>query len=140
MPTKEAAAGNGAGKPLKATPAAAKSPVKRFRALLERAEGSAVCAIHFPFDVEKTFGARGNVPVRGTLNGAPFRARIFQMGGRRFMVVNRKLREAAGVSGGETVPVPIEHDTEPRVVNPPADFARALKSNGDAQAAWAGLS
>lgn len=120
--------------------AAAKSPVKRFRALVERGEGGAVCAIHFPFDAEQTFGARGNVPVRGTLNGAPFRARIFKMGGRPFMVVNRALREAAGVSGGETVPVTVEHDTEPRVIEPPADLARALKANRDAQAAWDKLS
>lgn len=122
------------------TKASAKSPVKRFRALVERGESSAVCAIHFPFDVEQTFGARGHVPVRGTLNGAPFRARVFKMGGRPFMVINRELREAAGVSGGETVPVRIERDTEPRVVTPPADFARALKANGEARAAWDKLS
>jgi hypothetical protein len=118
----------------------AKSPVKSFRALVERKEGSAVCSIHFPFDVEQTFGARGHVPVRGTLNGAPFRSSIFKMGGRHFMVVNRKLREASRVSGGETVPVRIERDTEPRVVNPPADFARALKANQEARAAWDKLS
>jgi hypothetical protein len=120
--------------------AAAKSPVKRFRALVERGERSAACAIHFPFDVEQTFGARGRVSVRGTLNGAPFRSSIFKMGGRHFMVINRKLREASGVSGGETVPVTVERDTEPRVVTPPADFARALKANGEARAAWDKLS
>jgi hypothetical protein len=122
------------------TKTAAKSPVKRFRVLVERDENSAVCAIHFPFDVEQTFGARGNVPVRGTLNGAPFRASIFKMHGRHFMVVNRKLREAAGVSGGETVPVVMERDTEERVITPPADFARALKADKDAQATWDKLS
>jgi hypothetical protein len=119
---------------------AVKSPVKRFRALVERNEGSAVCSIHFPFDVEQTFGARGHVPVRGTLNGAPFRASIFKMGGRHFMVVNRRLREASGVSGGETVPVVVERDTEPRVVDAPADFARALEGSREAQAAWDNLS
>ena len=122
-----------------ATKTSAKPSVKRFRALVERGEGS-VCAIHIDFDVEKAFGKRGRVPVRGTLNGAPFRARIFKMGGRPFMVVNRELREAAGVSGGETVPVTVEHDTEPRVVTPPDDFARALKENEDAQATWDKLS
>lgn len=120
--------------------AASKSPVKRFRALVERGESSAACAIHFPFDVEQTFGARGRVAVRGTLNGAPFRSSIFKMGGRHFMVVNRKLREASGVGGGETVPVTVERDTEPRVVTPPADFARALKANGEARAVWDKLS
>lgn len=116
-------------------------PVKRFRALVKRDEGSEVCAIDIPFDVEKTFGARGRVPVRGTLNGAPFRASVFRMGGDcHFMVVNRKLREAAGVRGGETVPVTVERDDEPRVMEPPADFARALKGNKDAQATWDKLS
>ena len=119
--------------------AAAKSPVKRFRALVERGEGS-VCAISVSFDVEKTFGKRGRIPVRGTLNGAPFRGSLFPMGGRHVLVVNRKLREAAGVRGGETVPVTVERDTEPRVINPPADLARALKGNKEAQATWDKLS
>ena len=120
--------------------AVGRSPVKRFRALIERGEGREVCSIHFPFDVEQTFGARGRVPVRGTLNGAPFRSSIFKMHGSHFMVVNRKLREASGVSGGETVPVTVERDTEARVVNPPADFARALKASKEAQATWGTLS
>ncbi|HEX6183088.1 MAG TPA: YdeI/OmpD-associated family protein [Pyrinomonadaceae bacterium] len=119
--------------------AAAKSPVKRFRALVERGEGS-VCAITINFDVEKTFGARGRVPVRGTLNGAPYRGSLFPMGGCHFMVVNRFLREAAGVTGGETVPVQMERDDEPRVIAPPADLARALKTNREAQATWDKLS
>ncbi|MBV9924117.1 MAG: DUF1905 domain-containing protein [Acidobacteria bacterium] len=118
-----------------------KSPLKRFRALVNRKEGGDVCSIDIPFDVEKTFGARGRVPVRGTLNGAPFRSSVFRMGGDcHFMVVNRQMREAAGVEGGETVPVTMERDTEPRTVEPPADFARALKSNGQARATWDKLS
>lgn len=137
MATRKAAAKKAGAK---APDAAAKSPVKRFRALVERREGGEVCSIHFPFDVEKTFGARGHVPVRGTLNGAPFRSSIFKMGGRHFMVVNRKLRAASGVSGGETVPVTLERDTEPRVVVPPADFALALKENDEARAVWDKLS
>jgi hypothetical protein len=120
---------------------ASKSPVKRFRALVRRDEGSEVCAIDIPFDVEKTYGARGRVPVRGTLNGARFRSSLFRMGGDcHFMVVNRKMREACGVTGGETVPVTMERDTEARVITPPADFARSLKANKDARATWDKLS
>lgn len=119
--------------------AAAKPTAKRFRALVERGEGS-VCAISIDFDVEKAFGKRGRVPVRGTLNGAPFRGSLFPMGGCHFMVVNRHLRAAAGVSGGETVPVVMERDDEPRTVEPPADFARALRGNKEAQAVWDTLS
>ena len=121
--------------------ASAKSSVKRFRALVNRKEGGDVCSIDIPFDVEQTFGVRGRVPVRGTLNGAPFRSSVFRMGGDcHFMVVNRQMREAAGVSGGETVPVRMERDTEERTVTPPADFDRALKSNKDAKATWDKLS
>ena len=124
-----------------ASKTAAKSPVKRFRALVNRKEGGDVCSIDIPFDVEKTFGARGRVPVRGTLNGAPFRSSAFRMGGDcHFVVVNRRMREAAGVSGGETVPVVMERDDEPRVVDPPADFARALAGSREARAAWDKLS
>ena len=120
---------------------ASKSSIKRFRALVRRGEDSEVCAIDIPFDVEKTYGARGRVPVRGTLNGAPYRSSLFRMGGDcHFMVVNRKMREASGVTGGETVPVTMERDTEPRVITPPPDFARALKANKDAAATWAKLS
>ncbi|HEV7891495.1 MAG TPA: YdeI/OmpD-associated family protein [Pyrinomonadaceae bacterium] len=120
---------------------ASKSPVKRFRALVRSEEGREVCAIDIPFDVEKTFGGRNRVPVRGTLNGAPYRSSVFKMGGDcHFMVVNRGLREAAGVKGGETVPVTMERDDAPRVIEPPADFARALKGNKDARATWDKLS
>lgn len=146
MATKRAASKKSVAKASKASKeskaaGASKSPVKRFRALIVKDEGSEVCAIqHFPFDVEKTFGVRGRVPVRGTLNGAPFRAAIFKMGGEHFMVVNRHLRAASGVKGGETVPVTVERDDEPRVIEPPVDFARALKSNKDARATWDKLS
>jgi len=123
------------------SPVNAKSSVRRFRAVVNRREGGEVCSINIPFDVEKTFGARGRVPVRGTINGAPFRSSVFRMGGDcHFMVVNRQMREAAGVRGGETVPVTMERDTEARTVTPPADFVRALKANKDAQATWDKLS
>jgi hypothetical protein len=142
MATKKAAAKKTAVKTAgkAAVKSSAKSPVKRFRVLIEREEGSEVCGINIPFDVEQTFGTRGRVPVRGTLNGAPFRGSLFPMGGCHFMVVNRHLREAAGVSGGETVPVTMQRDDEPRAIEPPADFARALKSNQEARTTWDKLS
>src|ERR1051325_1766936 len=98
MATRDSAAKTS--KPAASMKAGAGSPVKRFRAVVRRKEGGEVCSIDIPFDVEKTFGARGRVPVRGTLNGAPFRSSIFRMGGDcHFMVVNRAMREAARVTG-----------------------------------------
>ena len=113
---------------------------KRFRVLLEKAEGMDAASITIPFDVEKVFGARTRVPVRGTINGFPYRSSIFPMGGKHLMVVNKAMREGAGVKGGETISVRMERDDEPRLITPPKDFARALKANKEAQAFWKTLS
>ena len=119
---------------------AVKSPVKRFRVRLEQDTRSTATGITVPFDVQKTFGTRARVPVRGTINGFPYRSTIFPMGGCFMMAVNRQMREGAGAKAGETISVVMERDTEPRVVTPPADLARALKANREAQATWDKLS
>ncbi|MBV8857277.1 MAG: DUF1905 domain-containing protein [Acidobacteria bacterium] len=125
-----------------AAPEATARPVaQRFSVLVQRKEGSEVCSITVPFDVEQAFGARGRVPVRGLLNAAPFRSSVFRMGGdQHFMVVNRHLREVAGVRGGELVTVLLERDDEPRVVEPPEDFTQALDADDEARATWDNLS
>ena len=56
------------------------------------------------------------------------------------MVLNREVRAGAGVEGGQTVSMTMERDTEPRVITPPAELARALKTNKAARAAWDKLS
>ena len=113
---------------------------QHFRIELGVEEGSEVTGFVVPFDVQKVFGTRARVAVCGTINGTPYRTSISPMGGRHIMVVNRKLRAAAGVRGGQTVTVTMERDTAPRVITPPADFARALKANRDAAALWETLS
>jgi hypothetical protein len=124
-----------------ATEAGARPAPHHFSVLVQRKEGSEVCSITVPFDVEQAFGARGRVPVRGLLNTSPFRSSVFRMGGdNHFMVVNRHLREAAGIRGGELVTVLLERDDEPRVIEPPDDFAQALDANDEARATWDDLS
>jgi Bacteriocin-protection, YdeI or OmpD-Associated/Domain of unknown function (DUF1905) len=119
-----------------------KSPVKRFRVPLDQHERYEAYGIRIPFDVQKVFGTRARVPVRGTINGFPFRSSIFPMGGdgRHFMAVNRETREGAGVKGREIISVVMERDDEPRAVEPPADFLRALKADKAARATWERLS
>ena len=113
---------------------------KRFRALLEKHETSEATGITIPFDVQKTYGTRARVPVRGTINGFPYRGSLFPMGGKFIFVVNRELRTNAKVKGGDQISVTMERDDEPRIITPPADLARALKANKAAQAAWDKLS
>lgn len=113
---------------------------KRFRVLLEKHETSEATGITIPFDVPKTFGTRARVPVRGTINRHPFRGTLFPMGGKFIMVVNKQLRAAANVKGGDTISLTLERDDEPRTITPPPDLARALRANKTAQAAWDKLS
>ena len=115
--------------------------MKRFRVLLEKYARSEATGIIIPFDAVKVFGTRARVPVRGTINGFPFRSSIFPTGdGHHYMVVNKEVRAGANVKGGETISVQMERDDEPRVIKPPADLARALKANKEARAAWEKLS
>ena len=114
---------------------------KRFKALLEKDQNSSATAIAVPFDVQKVFGTRARVAVRGTLNGFAFRSSIFPMGGEcHWLVVNKQMREGAGISAGETVSVVMERDDEPRTITPPEDFEKALKRNKAALAMWERLS
>jgi hypothetical protein len=114
---------------------------KRFDAVLEKHESGSATAIFIPFDVHEAFGKRGRVPVCGTINGAPFRSSVFRMGDAPyFMVVNRKLRELAGVEAGETVSVVMRRDDEPRTVDVPDDLRAALETAPGALDAWSRLS
>ena len=112
---------------------------KRFRVVLEKAEDSSACGIRMPFDVVKVFGTRGRVPVRGAINGYPFRSTLSPMGGCHMMPVNRALRDGAGVAAGETISVVLERDDEPRTVAVPADLAAALAADPAARTHFDGL-
>lgn len=109
---------------------------KRFRAELIKDEDSTATAIEIPFDVQQVFGTRARVPVCGTLNGFPYRSSIMPMGGKHWLVVNRQLREGAKAKAGDRISVVMERDDQPRTVETPADFARALKASRAALAAW----
>ena len=112
-------------------------PAHRFETVLG-AEGSGVF-IEVPLDVPAVFG-RARAPVRGTINGHPFRSTVAVYGGRYYLPVNRGLREAAGVAAGDAVVIELEPDDQPRTVDPPADLADALAADPEARAAFAGLS
>lgn len=128
--------------PASPTKSQTKSPTKRFRVLLEKHEGSEATGFYVPFDVPTVFGTRARVPVRGTINGFAFRSSIAPMGGgRHCMVVNKEVRAGAKAAGGEMISVVLERDPEPRTVEPPADFLRALqRASPAARATWESLS
>jgi len=111
---------------------------KEFKGKVERVEGVGTWIyVDIPFDVERAFGARGQVKVKGTVNGSPFRSSLMPRGdGTHFLVVNKSVRDAAKAAVGASVRVAVEPDTAPRVLELPPDFARALAKNKAARSAW----
>lgn len=108
----------------------------KFKTKLVGQEGSSVAAVNAPFDVKEVFGTIARVPVRGTINGFPFRSSLMPMGGCHYMAVNRTMREGAGCKAGDTVSVVMERDTAPRVVEVPAVLKKAMARSKIAQANW----
>lgn len=116
---------------------ASQAPSKTFRATIVR-EGS-MCFIPLTFDPKDVFG-KVRAPVKVTLNGYTYRSTIAAMGGPPCVPLRRSNREAAGLEGGETIDVRLTLDTEKRVVEPPADFVKALKAAPPAWERWQALS
>jgi hypothetical protein len=111
-----------------------------FKVKLEAKEGSSVAWLNAPFDVEKLFGTRARVPVRGTINGFPFRTSLMPMGGCHGMAVNKTMRDGAGVEAGDTVSIVIERDRAERVVEVPPLLRKELAKSKTAQTNWQKLS
>jgi hypothetical protein len=102
---------------------------------MERVEGVVEAAgrgghvVELPLDVPALFGAR-RPPVRGTVNGAPFRSTIAVYGGRYLLGLNREVRETAGgVGAGDTVVIELGRDDEERTVEVPDDLRAALDAD-----------
>lgn len=112
----------------------------RFTVKLEGVEGTALAWLNAPFDVVATFGTRARVPVRGTINGFPFRSSLMPMGGCHGMAVNTAMRHGAKVKAGDVVVVTLERDTEERTIEAPPELKQELAKNKWAQANWDKLS
>lgn len=81
--------------------------------------------VDIPFDPRQVFG-EARPPVRGTVNGYPFRGRIAKYGDSYMLGFRREVREGAGIAEGDTVDLELELDTEPREVEVPPDLASAF--------------
>ena len=112
----------------------------RFRLKIHGKEAGVVAAIMPPIDVNETFGTRGRVPVRGTINGFPFRSSLMPMGGCHMMPVNRTLCGGARVEPGDIVDVVMERDVDERTVPAPPALQKELAKNKKAQERWEKLS
>ena len=71
-----------------------------------------------------------------TLNGFTYHTTVAAYGDIFMMPLSQERREAAGVKAGNTLEITLELDTEPRVVEMPADLADALAAAPGAREAF----
>ena len=110
---------------------------KKFNAKAEAAgPGGAWCFIAVPFNVAEVWGTRARLAVKGTINGFPFRTSIQPMEGRHLLTFNKQLQAGAKAKAGDTVSVVMEPDTEERIVEAPAELAKAFRKNKGAKKLW----
>jgi hypothetical protein len=112
---------------------------KTFKAVLVENDENSGCRIDLPFDPKNVFGT-ARAPVNITINGFTFRSTTFRMGGCDFIGISKVNRDGAGIRAGDKITISMELDNAPRIVTPPADFAKALKADKNAQALWEKLS
>lgn len=107
-----------------------------FEAVLEKPDqpGSWTYLV-IPFGVEEAFGSKGQVKVRGTINGHPFRSSARPRGdGQHYLVVNKDIRDSIGAIPGSSVQVVMERDLDERTLDMPNDFDEALDADVIARA------
>jgi hypothetical protein len=85
--------------------------------------------LNIPLDISATFGSKGQVRVKGTINGYPYRSTALPRGdGSHYLVVGKSIRDQIKATQGDTVKVMLELDVEERRVDVPEDLAQALES------------
>jgi uncharacterized protein YdeI (YjbR/CyaY-like superfamily) len=102
---------------------AAKPAIKTFDAVLERTPDRLRWVIaRLPIDAAKIWGKRGQLRIKGEINGFAFSGTLFPTGsGTHFLIVNKKL-----LAGGKTAPglkakFRLQPDTAARPPVPPAN-------------------
>ena len=111
----------------------------KFRATIELG-GKTATGVQVPDTIVESLGGGKHPKVRATIKGYTYRSSVASMGGRFMLGVSAEVRENAGVGAGDQVDVDIELDTEPREVNPPPDFAKALRGDPKARRFFESLS
>jgi len=96
--------------------------------------------VDVPPHVSRALGREGYIPVKGTIEGKPFRSGIVSLGdGRHRLFINGEMRRSAGVGTGDRITVTLEYDPSPRVLPLPGPLARALEEDTRLRADWEAL-
>ena len=105
--------------------------VKRFEARLERLRSRLNWIIvRIPFDAAKAWGLRGQIKVKGEINGFAFRTSLFPTReGWHFLLVNKRMQKGARAVEGSVARLQMELDREERSVTIPDELKRILSED-----------
>ncbi len=109
----------------------AKPSAKSFRATLERIQSRlGWTIIRIPFDVAKVWGTRGQLRVKGEINGFAFRTSLFPArGGGHILLVNKRMQKGGDVRQGMSAQFRLAPDLEERVAVVPVELKRFFKED-----------
>jgi len=109
---------------------------RKFEAALVRPKGIGTWTYFVvPSTINKEFGTRARVQVRGTIDHVPYAGTLLPNGeGQHFLVVDKEIRDRIGKAAGDKVNVTVQVDTTPRSVTIPKTLQRALEGNAKANA------
>jgi ribosomal protein L11 len=97
--------------------------------LIGRGPNGAWVHLDVPFSVEKVWGTRARIAVRGTVDGFAFRSSLMPRGkGVFYMAFTKEMQAATKAGAGDSVSVVMEPDTAPRTVTVPAYLKKALQA------------
>ena len=99
---------------------------KNFSAVLERIQSRlGWTIIRIPFDVAKVWGTRGQLRVKGQINGFAFRTSLFPArGGGHILLVNKQMQKGSDSREGMSARFRLEPDLEERVAVVPVELKR----------------
>ena len=96
--------------------------------------------VEVPFDVEKEFGSK-RPKVKASIEGVPYRGILTRMGTDcHILGIRKEIREQLGKTFGDEVTITVEPDTEPRLIEIPAELKKAFKTEKEAKAFFEKLS
>ena len=113
---------------------------QKFKVKLLAQAGLEWAALKPPFDVVAVFQRKGRVPVKGTINGFPFRSSLMNMGDGHMMVVNAEMRAGANCKAGDIVNVVMGIDVDERTVELSTYLKKIIASDPKAKDFWPQLS
>jgi hypothetical protein len=104
---------------------------KTFKATLERIPSRlGWTIIRIPFDVAKIWGTRGQLRVKGEINGFAFRTSLFPArGGGHILLVNKRMQEGGDVRQGISALFRLAPDLEERVAVVPGELKRFFRED-----------